>query len=52
MSAARRVARRTAAACVLDTDLVIAALDRADAHHRAAARAFKRLASEDVALLL
>lgn len=39
-------------ACVLDTDVVIAALDRADAHHRAAARAFGRWADEGVALLL
>jgi len=28
--------------CVLDTDVVIAALDRADAHHAAAAAAFER----------
>jgi predicted nucleic acid-binding protein len=40
------------AICVLDTDVVIAALDRADAHHRAASRAFKQYASEEVALLL
>ena len=39
-------------ACVLDTDVVIAALDRADAHHSAAARAFERWAAEDVELLL
>jgi predicted nucleic acid-binding protein len=39
-------------ACVLDTDVVIAALDRADAHHRAAARAFERWAAEDAELLL
>ena len=31
------------ATCVLDTDIVIAALDRADAHHTAAAAAFERL---------
>jgi predicted nucleic acid-binding protein len=31
------------ATCVLDTDVVIAALDRADAHHAAAAAAFERL---------
>ncbi len=31
------------ATCVLDTDIVIAALDRADAHHAAAAAAFERL---------
>jgi len=30
------------ATCVLDTDVVIAALDRADAHHAAAAAAFQR----------
>ncbi len=30
------------ATCVLDTDIVIAALDRADAHHAAAAEAFER----------
>jgi predicted nucleic acid-binding protein len=29
------------AACVLDTDVVIAALDRADAHHAAAVTAFE-----------
>lgn len=40
------------ATCVLDTDVVIAALDRADAHHAAAARAFKRWAAEGVGLLL
>lgn len=39
-------------ACVLDTDVVIAALDRADAHHRAAARAFGLWASKRVELLL
>ena len=39
-------------ACVLDTDVVIAALDRADAHHSAAARALRRLAAEEVELLL
>ena len=38
--------------CVLDTDVVIAALDRADAHHRAAAAAFARFAAEQVELLL
>jgi predicted nucleic acid-binding protein len=37
---------------VLDTDVVIAALDRADAHHRAAAAAFARFAAERVDLLL
>jgi predicted nucleic acid-binding protein len=30
------------ATCVLDTDILIAALDRADAHHAAAAAAFER----------
>ena len=39
-------------ACVLDTDVAIAALDRADAHHSAAARALRRLAAEEVELLL
>jgi predicted nucleic acid-binding protein len=39
-------------ACVLDTDLVIAALDRADAHHRAAAAAFVRFVAERTELLL
>jgi predicted nucleic acid-binding protein len=39
-------------ACVLDTDVVIAALDRADAHHRDAAAAFARFADEQVELLL
>jgi predicted nucleic acid-binding protein len=40
------------AACVLDTDVVIAALDRTDAHHKAAARAFERWSAEDTELLL
>lgn len=39
-------------ACVLDTDVVIAALDKADAHHRAAAAALRRMAGEGVPLLL
>jgi predicted nucleic acid-binding protein len=39
-------------ACVLDTDVVIAALDRADAHHRAAARGLRRAISDEVSLLL
>jgi predicted nucleic acid-binding protein len=39
-------------ACVLDTDVVIAALDRSDAHHEAAARALRRLARDQVPLLL
>ena len=38
--------------CVLDTDVVIAALDRHDAHHRAAARALLRLIEEETRLLL
>jgi predicted nucleic acid-binding protein len=38
--------------CVLDTDVVIAALDRADAHHRTAAAAFAQFAAERVELLL
>jgi predicted nucleic acid-binding protein len=38
--------------CVLDTDAVIAALDRADAHHGEAAGAFERFAAEDYELLL
>lgn len=40
------------ARCVLDTDVLIAALDRADAHHAAAAAAFERYAAEEVELLL
>lgn len=39
-------------ACVLDTDVVIAALDRADAHHGAASRAFERFVAEETELLL
>lgn len=39
-------------ACVLDTDVVIAALDRQDAHHRAAAKAVTRLAETETELLL
>jgi predicted nucleic acid-binding protein len=38
--------------CVLDTDVVIAALDRSDANHRAAARALKRMAGDGTSLLL
>jgi predicted nucleic acid-binding protein len=38
--------------CVLDTDVVIAALDRSDAHHRAAAAAFARFEAEQVELLM
>lgn len=40
------------ATCVLDTDVVIAALDRGDAHHRAAARALRRMAGTETNLLL
>lgn len=39
-------------ACVLDTDVVIAALDRRDAHHRAAAEAIKTTIGDEVPLLL
>jgi predicted nucleic acid-binding protein len=39
-------------ACVLDTDVLIAALDRSDANHRAAARALKRMAADGTTLLL
>ena len=38
--------------CVLDTDVVIAALDRSDAQHRAAARAVRVMIGENVPLLL
>jgi predicted nucleic acid-binding protein len=38
--------------CVLDTDVVIAALDRADAHHPAAAAAFGRFAAVGTELLI
>jgi len=38
--------------CVLDTDVVIAALDRSDGHHKDAARAFKRMAEGETVLLL
>jgi predicted nucleic acid-binding protein len=37
-------------ACVLDTDVVIAALDRADAHHRQAAKLLRALAEAGVEL--
>jgi predicted nucleic acid-binding protein len=37
---------------VLDTDVVIAALDRADANHRAAARGVKRMVADGVELAL
>jgi predicted nucleic acid-binding protein len=38
--------------CVLDTDVVIAALDRDDAHHTAAARALMRMIERETPLLL
>jgi predicted nucleic acid-binding protein len=38
--------------CVLDTDVVIAALDRRDLHHANAATAIKRLTEDGVLLLL
>jgi len=38
--------------CVLDTDVVIAALDRADAHHRRAARLLRALIDDNVTLVL
>jgi predicted nucleic acid-binding protein len=38
--------------CVLDTDVVIAALDSADAHHRPAARALRSMIGDDVPILL
>lgn len=38
--------------CVLDTDVVIAALDRRDAHHPRAAKAIKSLSKEGLPLLL
>lgn len=38
--------------CVLDTDLVIAALDRSDAHHRDAVRAVRQADRDGVELLL
>jgi predicted nucleic acid-binding protein len=38
--------------CVLDTDVVIAALDRADAHHAAAREAFGRFASMGIELTI
>ncbi|MBS1886446.1 MAG: PIN domain-containing protein [Actinobacteria bacterium] len=38
--------------CVLDTDVVIAALDRADAHHPAARDAFARFASTGTELVI
>jgi predicted nucleic acid-binding protein len=38
--------------CVLDTDVVIAALDRRDPHHSEAANAIKAMSEEGVPLLL
>ncbi len=38
--------------CVLDTDVVIAALDRSDAHHASAARGLKAMVAEGAPLLL
>jgi predicted nucleic acid-binding protein len=38
--------------CVLDTDVVIAALDRQDAHHAAAAAAVQRMLDERAGMLL
>ncbi len=40
------------ATCVLDTDVLIAALDRADAHHPAAREAFGRFASAGTGLVI
>jgi len=40
------------ATCVLDTDIVIAALDRADAHHAAAAVAFERFTTGRTELVI
>ena len=40
------------ARCVLDTDVVIAALDRSDAHHRAAARGIESLLDAGANLLM
>lgn len=38
--------------CILDTDVVIAALDRRDEHHRKAAEAVKAMLADGVPLLL
>jgi predicted nucleic acid-binding protein len=38
--------------CALDTDVVIAALDRRDAHHAAAAAAIGAMAGRDIPMLL
>jgi predicted nucleic acid-binding protein len=40
------------ATCVLDTDILIAALDRADAHHAAAAAAFERFTTGRTELVI
>lgn len=40
------------AVCVLDTDVMIAALDRADAHHPSAREAFGRFASTGTELVI
>lgn len=39
-------------ACVLDTDVVIAALDRHDAHHKAATKAMRTMIERETPLLL
>lgn len=39
-------------ACVLDTDVVIAALDRQDAHHSGAVGGLRRMIGDEVGLLL
>jgi predicted nucleic acid-binding protein len=39
-------------ACVLDADVVIAALDRSDRHHRAAARALRSMIADGTRVLL
>jgi predicted nucleic acid-binding protein len=39
-------------ACVLDTDVVIAALDRRDSHHRRAARSLETMIEQQTTLLL
>ncbi|MEA2411215.1 MAG: hypothetical protein QOC77_1776 [Thermoleophilaceae bacterium] len=38
--------------CVLDADVVIAALDRRDSHHAAAARLLRRMAADRTRMLL
>src|SRR3954454_23819570 len=39
-------------ACVLDADVVIAALDRSDRHHRAAAQALRSMIADGTRVLL